>query len=115
MYLKLVLASFGLICVGVASGSTSTTCYTCFGIEDESSQELLNCRRMINITATDRCSGSPRAYCIFYYGNTIRNQPVVTRAVRKCSLYDCQYYREWSAANLHCSHCEESYCNIFQM
>ncbi|KAB0804903.1 hypothetical protein PPYR_01873 [Photinus pyralis] len=109
MNFKFVLASFGLMCVGVASGSSSTTCYSCFGVYNQSAEDVINCRYFVNITATDTCLTAP-AYCIFYYG---RDANSVAYSGRMCSPKDCDSLKATTSGGnlLHCSQCQSNYCN----
>ncbi|XP_031334815.1 uncharacterized protein LOC116164739 [Photinus pyralis] len=109
MYFKLVLASVGLMCVDVASGFFSYNCYSCHGMYDNSPQEVDNCRKFVNISATSSCTRP--GYCIFYYGEVTINHKPVVKTGRMCATEQCAAMKGWTAKSIHCSDCKGDYCN----
>uniref|UniRef100_A0A1Y1MTR1 Protein quiver n=1 Tax=Photinus pyralis TaxID=7054 RepID=A0A1Y1MTR1_PHOPY len=109
MYFKLVLASIGLLCVGVTSGTSGRYCHSCYGRYDDSPAAFDDCRHFVNITKTDTCSSS--AHCIFYYKTFSKMNKAKSVAARFCSDHDCDYFRVSGDPYKHCSQCETDYCN----
>ncbi|KAB0803772.1 hypothetical protein PPYR_00742 [Photinus pyralis] len=110
MHFKLVLASVGLLCVGVTSGFTKNTCFQCHGSSDMFPQHIDNCRKFINITETSSCS--PPGYCIFRVSTRMEYKKEIFGVYRSCSSSNCDSLRKMKGVNtLHCSQCEGNYCN----
>ncbi|XP_031327355.1 uncharacterized protein LOC116158671 [Photinus pyralis] len=106
MYLKLVFASVGLMCLAVTSVRSANDCYRCYA-NDKDPQATLNCRHFDNITKSERCVG----YCMFTYGTFTENGVLLGVAQRYCSVFNCEHHQANDKSIKYCTSCGSNLCN----